>query len=251
MERLWEAVPDFLVRLDRQRRTYRQERIERYGLKPNADCPTCGDTGKDPATDQFCWCQTGQRRENEARRERSWAELVPVRVRYFRLHTAPDEKAAEKVTGWVFRKPWATGQGLFLVGPPGTGKTGLAIGALHEAHMQGVTVGVVNVPDWLDIMRPTTDLDRSARASHAADKAARARLLLLDDLGTERVTEWVAERMYVLVNRRYDQDLPTIVTTNATRSLLEGAYGSKVIDRLTEGAELVTMSGPNLRRPNA
>ena len=76
-------------------------------------------------------------------------------------------------------------------------------------------------------------------------------LLIIDDLGAERGNEWTGERLYLIVNRRWLDGLPTIVTTNltlgATGELL-AQIGERTYSRLAHGAVAIKMTGKDLRR---
>jgi DNA replication protein DnaC len=72
-------------------------------------------------------------------------------------------------------------------------------------------------------------------------------LVVLDDLGREKVTDWTGEVVYTLVNGRYEAMLPTVVTTNLTRSdLAESAYWP-AISRLAEDGALVAIEAEDRR----
>lgn len=251
MIRLVEGAPDFLAKLDEKRRALKAEAIRRNGWSESISCPGCGDTGVMPGTGaalRYCGCEVGEEKRLLHSRAESWDARMPRRVREFRLDTAPDQEAAKKVRRWLALGPWETGQNLVLVGPPGTGKTGLGVGALHVVHMAGKSAAMVNVVEWLDLMRPTDDPTRASEAERLTRAAQGATVLLFDDLGADKPSQWVRERVYAVVNRRYEQGRPTIVTTNLTRAELSDSYGERTIDRLFETASGIAMAGQNLRR---
>lgn len=78
-----------------------------------------------------------------------------------------------------------------------------------------------------------------------------ARMLVIDDLGAEKPTEWVRERLYEIVNARYEAVRPILVTTNLSPQQLEQRIGARVTGRLVEMCELVELTGPNRRLPAA
>jgi DNA replication protein DnaC len=252
-----DVVPGLYAKLDLARQQYRIERQAAWGFGPDV-CPGCGDAGVDPETGRFCWCETGRAQARIDGLERVWPDRVTPRAVHFRLDTSPAPAQAATVRRWLSRDPIKTGENLILIGPAGTGKTGLAIGALHVAHMsprrlaggdeRPTRVAFANVPDWLQAMRPTDDDEKRRTQERATDAAMCADLLLLDDLGADRVTEWVVERVYSLVNARYEANRPTIVTSNAKLAELATRYGERVIDRLTEHAEVVRLAGKNVRK---
>lgn len=77
---------------------------------------------------------------------------------------------------------------------------------------------------------------------------ARCPLLLLDDLGAAKTSEWTEELTYRLINHRYEHMLPTLITTNLPTAELRTALGDRVASRLAEMTERVILTGPDRRR---
>jgi DNA replication protein DnaC len=75
-----------------------------------------------------------------------------------------------------------------------------------------------------------------------------ARLLVLDDLGSERPTGWVQERLYALLNTRWDEMLPTVYTSNFDPMALEGVIGSRSASRVLGTCLTINVDGPDHRR---
>jgi hypothetical protein len=108
----------------------------------------------------------------------------------------------------------------------------------------GVTPAVaVSVPALLDGLRPGRE---PIEDLHVCEEA---RLLLLDDLAAERVTDWTSETLYRLVDARYARRLPTIVTTNASGQQIRDGLGERVASRLNGLGRIVTLDGPDRRAP--
>jgi DNA replication protein DnaC len=125
-----------------------------------------------------------------------------------------------------------------------TGKTGLAIGALRAMHEQGLSVGLINLPLWLHEQRP----GNSAEDEDPLASAVRPSLLVLDDLGSEKSSEWVQERLYVLINRRYEDLKATIVTTNHDDpTVLRAGLGGRATSRLFEAITVIGVLGADQR----
>lgn len=234
----------------------RRQRIaeghERWGWPLDAACDNCGDTGKWPNSIYHCGCPSGQaRREREeaeaADRQRlaSWQHSgVPRRFGGYRIATAPNDRAAGEVAAWIDDRRWSRhGENLLLSGPVGTGKTGLAIGALWAIHELGAGgIAFWSVPDLLDAMRP------GAPEPDPMTWCRNVGILVLDDLGVEKASEWVRERLYVLVDARYGEERPTIVTTNRDIPGLAETLGERIVSRLAECMTTVFVGGPDQRR---
>jgi DNA replication protein DnaC len=70
---------------------------------------------------------------------------------------------------------------------------------------------------------------------------------VLDDLGREKVTDWASERLYVLVNERYNALRPTVVTSNYPPDVLADRGYDALISRLVEGSSAVVISATDYR----
>lgn len=145
---------------------------------------------------------------------------------------------------------------LVLTGSIGTGKTHQAYGALRriaEAGPKRFEMIATTAPDMYGRLRPggsekgtETELKRLCRIP----------LLLLDDLGTEKLSEWTEEATYRLINERYNECLPLIITTNlpiratggGASSDLVTRLGDRLASRLAQTATVVHLDGPDLRR---
>jgi DNA replication protein DnaC len=111
---------------------------------------------------------------------------------------------AEEPDGW-----------LVLVGPYGCGKTHLAVAIAKVRLAAGATVLVQTVPDLLDNLRTTFD-PRSEMLSFndLFEHMKTADLLVLDDYGAENTTPWAVEKLFQILNYRYNMALATVITTN-------------------------------------
>lgn len=193
--------------------------------------------------------------EERHRQERwnIWCESIPRR---FVLAKPSDFKhESEETRGQL--TDWSTdpaGRNLLFVGPVGTGKSHAAaacaaIRFFH--HWERVTFWPV--VELLDALRPGND-------EGVMDAAMTCPLLVLDDMGAEKPSEWTAERLYAIVNRRWMAQRPIIATSNLpatqksapkgyTGATLDEVLGPRMFSRLVgSGAVVVRFAGPDKRR---
>lgn len=151
--------------------------------------------------------------------------------------------ARPEVLAWVRRHlaDRGTGESLLLLGRTGTGKTHAAYAALRLL----AEAGLPNL-SWLAVSE--ADLLREARQSdgvgdRAVSRYAAAPILLIDDLGTAKRTEFTVETLRAIVDHRYNNRLPLIITTNLELQATEdspldilGAVGARTASRLAEMA---------------
>ena len=166
------------------------------------------------------------------------------------------------------------GKGLFLFGLFGTGKTHLAVATVrglmesapdmfgervnHDLELyepdretyKGYCCSFFSTVDLLDAMRPGSE----AKQRHGEWLFHRAKmddLVVLDDIGAEKATDWVAERLYAIVDVRYRMKRATIFTSNCSEKQLQDQLGGRIVSRIYEMTEQVPVAGPDHRRKMA
>ncbi len=207
-----------------------------------------------------CDCEGAKRqREEEDRRERaeSWNAEYQEAVKRARI---PSRCRLYDTYG--------EGQGLYLYGMQGRGKTEMACGALRAYIVSGIVeVGhnrffstksakFVSVPEWLMEIRRTYDV-RGQSEGDLMESYAGVGMLCLDDLGKGQMTPWAIERIYTLLDLRYREERPTVITSQydgngliraiAARSDEQSAYA--IWSRIQGMCQLREIVGPDWRNP--
>lgn len=180
-------------------------------------------------------------------------EALPIR---YRSAVVDDDR----VIAWVKRlieiategpETWMepvidSGPSLLLVGDVGRGKTYQAVGAARALLTSGLRCHAVvtTAADLYAQMRPRAGSDSESEFRRVAS----AGVLVLDDIGAAKGSEWVEEINYRLINHRYEHQRPTIITTNLTPPKIPAALGARVASRIGEMATTVQLLGTDRRR---
>ena len=112
-----------------------------------------------------------------------------------------------------------TNMGLFITGAYGVGKTYLASCIANETIKNNITVIFGTLIQLLDFIKDTYK-DYNTSDKEYLDLYSSIDLLIIDDLGKEKPTEWVLEKLFLIVNNRYNNYLPIVITTNYNRNQL-------------------------------
>jgi DNA replication protein DnaC len=203
-----------------------------------------------------CECRAG-----EIIQARRAAARIPERYRNCRLQNFKDlqneslKKAKAVAKRFVDHWP-AVDAGLLISGPVGVGKTHLAVAILNDlVDTKGATALFCDFSDLLDRIQASFSRSNEENQDDIVAPYRDAELLVLDELGARRPSDWVREVLYGLLNTRYNRGRLTILTTNfgdepdgRGGETLEMRVGVPVRSRLWEMAQLITVSADDFRR---
>ncbi|WP_329553708.1 ATP-binding protein [Streptomyces sp. NBC_00696] len=144
------------------------------------------------------------------------------------------------------RRQVTTGPSLLMAGVVGAGKTHQAYGAVRRLVQSGVGVRwrATTAADLYADLRPRPGVDSERELA----AVSRCPLLIIDDLGAAKASEWVEEVTYRLINRRYNHMLPTLITTNLAIKDLRAHLGDRVTSRLAQMTTRVEFEPVDRRR---
>lgn len=130
---------------------------------------------------------------------------------------------------------------LVMAGPVGTGKTHAAYAIGNDLSAEGTWCQAVTVVDLLAALRP----DGNPSLGRAVQEC---QVLVLDDLGAGKASEWAIEQMTALLDLRVRQGRRTVVTTNVPEPDLEAAWGGRFMDRLRFRRTVAVFRGESRRK---
>ncbi len=119
---------------------------------------------------------------------------------------------------------------LVLHGQVGGGKTHLAAAIANFALDNKVKLLFSAVPDLLKHMRAAFSQNRDTKHDELFENAKTTNLLILDDLVTESATPWAQEKLYQIINCRYNYRLPTVITTSRPLGQIDNRIASRIQD---------------------
>lgn len=212
-------------------------------LRPveTGDCPKChgarwlradvpfGQTGFGTLIQCDCILEIEERQRSRDNRNQS--QLAGLKDRTFASFDETVEGVAEAVDvsrsfadnpdGWIV-----------MSGRCGCGKTHLAV-AIANAQLSLGTPNVMFavVPDLLDHLRSTFDPSKGVSYDKRFNQFRDASLLVLDDLGTENATPWAKEKLFQIINHRYNERAATVITTNRPFDEIDERVVSRMLDR--------------------
>jgi len=135
---------------------------------------------------------------------------------------------------------------LVLLGRTGCGKTHLAAAIGHHLEAKGMVVEFCVVPDLLELLRSAFREDAGAGRFDQVFEAVRtASVLVLDDLGVHSATPWAQEKLFQILNHRYNAKLPMVVTVGCPLDDLPEAWVSRMYD--TKVSMIFEIEAPDYR----
>lgn len=218
-----EAFREAITR-DIARRPRLPEPVESRALQPaRARCPHCKGAGYLRANVNFghpnfgkpipCSCKITETKEKRRAQLREMSNLDAYQDRNFKTFR-PQLPGVYEAYGAALEFAQDPQGWLLLVGPNGCGKTHLGLAIAHQRLEAGDVVLFSVVPDLLDHLRAAFAPNATEVYDQLFSKMREAGVLILDDLGAQQSSQWAKEKLFQLLNYRYNMSMPTVITAN-------------------------------------
>lgn len=163
-----------------------------------------------------------------------------------------------------YQKAGQCGTSLFVTGPRGTGKTHFLCACISKQVENKARSGELDalfnpkkqaikflpVPELMLEFKQSYDPDSNLKEGDILEKYARADLLVLDDLGAERVSNWSIQMLYLLIDRRYRDMKQTLISSNLSLSDIAKKLDDRIASRIMETCKIIKFQGKDRRFQN-
>jgi DNA replication protein DnaC len=224
-------------------------------------CAACADTGWRPVGDRVTRCECRIRGALDLRMR---AARIPERYMQCEFDTfvpQPDAHALQtkaRIDAIAFARdfPVARFEGLLFTGTIGTGKTHLAVATLKDLIRRGFAGVFYEYRTLLKEVQESYDKDSQCSELSVLRPLFDTPILVLDELGAVKPTEWVWDTVSLILNTRYNENRSTILTTNypnaSAGTMREQTLGDRITDRmhsrLNEMCKVIELGGGDYRR---
>ena len=141
-------------------------------------------------------------------------------------------------------------KGIYIYGSCGTGKTHICYAIVKKIEDEMFKIKLWSLPELLRFLK--RDFDEANKQkdfdnTNFAEVINFKGILVIDDIGAEKKSEWVEETLYTIINKRYEDVLPTIFTSNYSPEQLIERLGDRIVSRIVGSCDVVELKGEDKR----
>lgn len=175
-----------------------------------------------------------------------YTKILPLRYQSVSYETDVDEETKKIFTEQIRKR-----EGLYIFGDSGVGKTHLVCALAKYLMESGLDVMFYNTGDFLEKLReefqkPSYDEDDYFFSLFRETMDFKG-VLILDDLGAEKISDWARERLYLIINKKYEDLTPMIFTSNCDIEILSARLGDRVSSRILGMTRIIKYKGDERR----
>lgn len=210
----------------------------------------------------ICKCEADiQKAELEvyknAQREREVRELFAIselgdrfeESNFDNFDSRPGAEKAEKIARYYADNFEVFGlESILLWGVPGNGKSHLAAAVHNHLRKKGKVVVFVSMPDLLKKIKNTFNKGNNESEEQILKALNICDLLIIDDIGAEKTSDWVQEIVFLIIDNRYRRNKPIMATSNLEPKELAGQLGKRSYDRILEVSQPIENQATSYRR---
>lgn len=174
---------------------------------------------------------------------KNYKKIVPIRYHNVSFETDVSEKIKEILVNQMKKK-----EGIYIYGPAGTGKTHLACALAQQILANNIGVMFINTSEFLEKLRQEFNEIDSNKESYLKEAMDFDGVLIIDDIGAEKASDWTRERLYLIINKRYEEMKPIIFTSNCDMDVLEEKLGDRIASRIGGMVERIQKNGEDKRQ---
>ena len=138
-------------------------------------------------------------------------------------------------------------QSIFITGQVGTGKTTLMATLMKRYLWQEMSIEWINFPAFIMKLQNMFKDNTERPYEYAEDIATSRKILAIDDLGAEKLTEFVRQIMYYIINEREQRQLPLIITSNFDLKKIDEMIDTRISSRIMGICKIIKLSGKDKR----
>lgn len=231
---------------------YGNTEIKGIGVLPKTFCKRC-DLGKSMYEEWLALPETKSQIVKAFAKDLLGAQTtsqIPPKFRDFTLPAlSKNPGLLAIIEKYIENFPSDGSKGLYLWGNIGAWKTTTAAIVANEIIGRYWTdCLMINWATWLSMVKDSFDNKMNTTGKNLLARLRSSRLLIIDDIHQEKGSDWVREQLFITVNYRYEQGLPTIITSQWPIEDVAERYAPQIASRLIETCEIIEFTGEDRRQ---